>query len=280
MHAEMASASVKTPLASLGIISAASYQSRRDALRTTWLRWPDVRDGTLLASFIVLQALDMAGNDALKAEALTHKDLLLMPAPWRLTQVLAAGRNSSAKALTQRLRTTSPVVTTFAWLRFATSHAPFNQSSFVLKCDDDIYLVVPALVAQMRVLSRELSAARPHAYFGKFFWTVWNVSGHHHVGSSVDEHGVRRNPHVKRCMAQSECAGPYPYTTGSMQGLSFSLARALALAPAATSDVENITDSSGTPRQLAQTHALTSAKTPTLKRSWRLYGPAPAPIIP
>ena len=52
---------------------------------------------------------------------------------------------------------------------------------------------------------------------------------------------VRKSKEFARCTSQGQCAGPYPYSTGSMQGLSQPLARQLAASRAAADNVRNAT---------------------------------------
>ena len=168
------------PLASIGILSAATYQHRRDAVRETWLQWAEVRLGRLLVIFVVMSPT--LPSASLQEEVSSRADLLLVPTPTSLESLASSSNKSTATLTKGLLRLTAPLVSTFAWLQYATSRAPFNQSDFVIKMDDDVYLVVPALTLQLQMMSRRLGR-ESHVYFGRFFWTAWNFHDHHHVHS-------------------------------------------------------------------------------------------------
>jgi hypothetical protein len=63
-------------------------------------------------------------------------------------------------------RLTSPLVTTFGWLRHCATVQPYVNARFVVKVDDDVFIGVPALA---RVLLMLLASPHigTHAYFGR-----------------------------------------------------------------------------------------------------------------
>lgn len=235
------------PLASLGILSAAPYEHRRDAARQTYLRTEQAR--ALIIRFVVLT--DAHGFDGgassssdarrLAAEHARHGDMVAVPT------------NGS------RERVIAPLVATFGWLRIATAHEPYNRSSFVLKADDDAYIVFRELVSQLRHIrswqTRFEGLKSSHVYFGRFYWTSWHKRNYMHNGTGYIAASVWGNARV--CLESRDCSGPYPFATGSLQGLSFALAHTLANAPAAVANVD------GTQRL-----DLTDRKVPAYEDAW------------
>ena len=46
---------------------------------------------------------------------------------------------------------------------------------YVAKCDDDVYVVLSELEAQLGAL-----AGRAHVYMGRLYWTTWDADHHVH----------------------------------------------------------------------------------------------------
>jgi hypothetical protein len=46
------------PLAALGVLSAAAYRHRRDAIRDTWMRYAEVVSGAILTRFVIASRRD------------------------------------------------------------------------------------------------------------------------------------------------------------------------------------------------------------------------------
>lgn len=224
-------------LAAIGIFSAAPYRIRRDTVRATWLPCgstidEEVSNSLVLGRFVIATAPDernsrsgsvrndcasstgacYADENALLQEAAVHGDVVLLP-----TNVTS--------------RDWGPYVLLYAWLRFATTTAPFRDAAFVAKIDDDGYVLVPELVAHLQAIrSRNLS----HVYYGNFMWTSWHVSDHHHVASSMYAQSAKHDKLrlMHGVCANQSCVGPFVYGTAPFQCVGQDLAQVLA-----TSDV-------------------------------------------
>ena len=80
------------------------------------MRYSAIKDGTIIVRFIIA----FNGTDTQVREV---GDELWMP-----TRVTLE-------------RSTSPLTTTFAWLRYATQTAPHNLAGALIKCDDDAFKI-------------------------------------------------------------------------------------------------------------------------------------------
>ena len=118
-------------------------------------------------------------------------------------------------------RVWSPLHSLYAWLRHATSHAPYSRAPFVAKMDDDVAINAHELAAQLRLVR----AAAPHperAYYGRYYWTTWDEAAFIHSGSGYTHGSVARN--ARACLAARTCRGPFAFTTGSMMLLGAGIA--------------------------------------------------------
>ena len=159
-------ADVGTLRVALGLLSAAAYQDRRDAVRSTWASVSPGAAGSMQVRFVVARpqalrgaSLDTEADASLHAERRRYDDL-----------VLYAPRVTPSRLL-------SPLVGLLEWLRYASTH--LRHVHFIAKCDDDVYIWPPELFS---ILSRVRT--QPHVYLGRFFFTTWNVEHHGHNGSS------------------------------------------------------------------------------------------------
>ena len=79
MHAALGGpSSPGSPLAAIGIVSAPPHQHRRNALRGTWLRYPECSSGEVLARFVLAMASDAQDRESINVEAASAGDLLLL----------------------------------------------------------------------------------------------------------------------------------------------------------------------------------------------------------
>ena len=208
---------MQDPIASLGIVSAAGYSHRRNTSRQTFLRSAGLH--SLVVRFVVLTRMQDG----------TKEDEMVALEAERLGDVVRVPWSGS------RARVSAPVVALFGWLREATSKAPYRSSSFILKADDDAYVVVPQLVRQLQLIQDRGVSETGHVYFGRIFWTAWEVANYTHQGT-----GYSYTTPLWRagdCLRHHECAGPYPFATASLQGVSIALANELANSPAVQTNV-------------------------------------------
>lgn len=129
------------PLASVGVISALPYTYRRDAVRETWARFPEVANGSVLLRFVV----------ACTPNPDESADVICLP---------QRGKGASS-------RVTAPLLTTWQWLTYAVKHAPHRASRFVIKADDDAYIQISSLASLMSLMVREVPS--PYVCFGRMY---------------------------------------------------------------------------------------------------------------
>jgi|MesohylFT_1024984.scaffolds.fasta_scaffold04479_3 hypothetical protein len=221
------------PLASLGILSSAVYGYRRNASRLTWMRYSAIKDGTIIVRFVIA----FNGTDTQVREV---GDELWMPTRGTLE------------------RSTSPLYTTYAWLRYATQTAPHNLAGALIKCDDDAFIVIPELVLQLRLMPF-VQDPEAMTYFGRFFWTAYDAAQYTHIASTFSPSEASYHRWSMECAParRRNCTGPFPFATGSLQGLSQALARSLASSELAIEHVRAV--------RLAN---LAHRKTPVYEDAW------------
>ena len=261
------------PLASIGILSAASYRYRRAAARESWLTFDEVKRGKILTRFVIAVVSSADGNettsDARSLDDDASCDTVYLPTNGSLSRII------------------SPLATTFAWLKYATIHHIHRRSQFILKCDDDAYVFVPGLATHMRMMLKDVartvaphesntSAAKQsktkfahlehlrlplssHIYFGRLYWTNYHPGAWLHVATGYAPDMARKMS--DHACAGLNCTGPFPFATGSMQGLSIELARALASSSAAAENV----------RRGVASLASSKRKTPAFEDAWLGY---------
>ena len=238
-------AQAKPPLATVGVLSAASYAYRRAAARETWAQPRELDRANVLATFVIASA-----NGTLPRAS---GDVVWLPT-----------HGASMRRLI------SPLVTTFAWLQYATSSPPHSRASFVVKCDDDVYLHMPGLAAQLRMMladsQRPSGPGLAHSalplsssiYFGRLYWTNYDAESYIHVATGYSPDHAGRAEKARLC---ENCTGPFPFATGSLQGLSLPLARALANSPAANLHVH----------EAIRRFSSSTRKTPVFEDAWLGY---------
>ena len=164
--------------AALGIVSAPQYKERRDQLRLTWLSSPHAArsSGDFLCRFVIAwpnvsvaehgKRVPRGKTSAgLESERERHKDMLVF-----------ASRATG--------RTWGPLVTTYLWFTHAartlarTPHA----CAYVGKLDDDVYVGLGTLLAQLRLVRTQLGESA-HVYYGATYWTMYSPEHFQHVGS-------------------------------------------------------------------------------------------------
>ena len=215
------------PLVVLGVISAAPSRSRRDALRSTWLRYAELSTGEVMARFAVAKPSDAQEATNMDSEAAGTDDLVL----------LETGPTDS---------TWSSLLTTFRWLQFATTTAPFKAAHYIAKMNDDAYVVVPELARQLRRLRESPhTSSTANVYTGVFHWTSYRPKSFTHAGSSDDLSTAQK----ASCLQDGTCQGSFPFATSSMQLLSRTLAHALVTSSSAAAHIERSKALLGQPRE-------------------------------
>ena len=162
--------------AALGIVSAPQYKERRDQLRSTWLSSPHAArsSGDFLCRFVIAwPTVSVAehgkrvprGNTSadLESERERHKDMLVF-----------ASRATG--------RTWGPIVTTYLWFTHAARTLARTPCAYVGKLDDDVYVGLGTLLAQLRLVRTQLGESA-HVYYGATYWTMYSPEHFQHVGS-------------------------------------------------------------------------------------------------
>lgn len=134
------------------VISAPGNFDLRDTLRTSWIRLTPQRPATVKHLFVVgTQDLDQTIARRINQEELINNDMLLLP------DVVDSYKNLTLK-LTESLTEIS-------------SSVPFR---YVLKCDDDTFVRIDAIVEELEEreasLKGKLTADGHHAGDQCFFW--------------------------------------------------------------------------------------------------------------
>jgi len=174
------------------------------------MQYADIVDGTIVVRFVV------ATN--VSTDAYENGDMVWLPR-----------RGSLGRSI-------SPLVTLFTWLQYAVLVPPHSTAKALIKCDDDAFVVVPELVSHLRLLPLEPEA---HVYFGHLYWTSYDTEKHTHVASTFTPTPVAFHRWRIECSPERHnCTGPFPFATGSLQGLSLALARELASSTAAVEHVQ------------------------------------------
>lgn len=213
------------PIASLGVLSAAAYAFRRQVVRSTWMRYSEVRCGSLITRFVVAtpwvapgaknNEVDVARKlqFSVRREATLHGDMI------ELTT------NATGRMV-------GPLIAMYHWFTFAVSNEPYRRARYIAKMDDDVFLVPPLLTAHLSAIDRSRLV-----YYGRFYFTNWFNHSFEHFGSSYTASGARYAGRSCHHVAQP-CRGPFPYTTGSCVMLSHNLADIFVSDPLVRADVE------------------------------------------
>ena len=192
------------PLIAIGVLSAPLFVERRDSLRATWMRWPEVGRGKPVRVLFVVRSLGASAalTCQLDAEQRHYGDIAHVAVPWNET----------------RLR--GPVLSLAAWLEFASQR--FGASPFVAKMDDDAYIHVADLTTLLRSVAAA-SSNTPLTYFGTMSWFHWypeifERSGFGWTFSEAWQMGMCRNQSdaERRCKGRGcgGCVGPFPFASG------------------------------------------------------------------
>ena len=228
------------PLVALGIMSAAAYRQRRDALRQTWLTYPEVTSGTILARFVVARPTQppVLRSNAPSASALTSPGLLHRSETAALNEEARTSGDVTLLTTGVSGRVWSPLHTTFGWFRLAATTRPFRDAPYVAKMDDDAFLNAPEYVRLLDLVRRSPLTAPPRdVYLGVLFWGTYRpkLFLNHLFAYQL----LGANKRSAECIRDGTCVGAFPFTTGSMQLLSQQLARRLAGSALAAEHIES-----------------------------------------
>ena len=216
-------------LSPLSASSAAPYDYRRRAVRQTYLTYAPAHN--VIARFLISTTNATSPRE--------EGDVLYLPSGGSL------------------LRNISPLISLVNWLQYATTHAPFNTARFLLKVDDDAFIHLPEVASWMRLLDR--SQDQEPIYFGRCR-TAYDGPNFHPLR--------RTSPTLPPTARQTQdgtnhtCAGPFPYATGSLQGLSRKLAADLVASPKVSAHVDHAKE------YFTKYH---SRKTPAYEDAWLGY---------
>jgi len=167
-------------------------------------------------------------------------------------------------------RVWSPLHSLYAWLRHATTTAPFSRAPFVAKMDDDVAISVPELVAQLRLI-RGAVRQPERVYYGRYFWTTWNEAAFIHSGSGYTHGTVARN--ARACLAARTCRGPFAFTTGSMMLLGSGIAADIGASELAAANI-------AASRALLSGPNASRRKTPAFEDVWLGFAACAARLNP
>ena len=125
------------------VLSSVQGRERRDTIRETWMQGCQERDPPVLVKFAVgTVEVSTSGLEALMSEEVTHHDMLFLP-----------DLKESYHNLTRK------VLQSFVW-------ADANlQFSYLMKCDDDTFLVLDAILKELA----ERTSMRDKGFYWGFF---------------------------------------------------------------------------------------------------------------
>lgn len=242
------------PLVTFGVLSAAPYAFRREHVRQTWRCYAAVRSGEALVPFVI--GLNVPPGQELSDEQRVYDDLVLLQTGVAMT------------------RAWSPLHTTYLWFRHAVRTSPYRESCYIGKLDDDAFINVQEVSAQLRLL-----LPRRRVYYGRFYYTAWQPHSFQCVGSGYTAGDV--SSRARLCLTRQTCHGPYRFTTGTIQMLSHALATEVAESAAVAADVERSRAliGEGSERMVALEDAVRRAPTWLLAPSPSLATPTPTPAL-
>lgn len=253
------------PLVALGVLSGTSaaglensvqarFITRRQLVRTTWMRHDNVERGGRTRRSVVARFVLRCGGLEASHPVRSEPDVLCSPIP----------------AQESRLR--GPILALHFWLGYALEAYP--AARFICKSDDDVYLHVPDIEAHLR--SIPLSRA-PHAYYGDFnFYHVLERPATATTGSRFAFHGfgptfgwakhvAAKHGYEKLCPTSNaadadgtppapganatSCAGPFPYVNGPFLALGRQVVARLVWSPGVLAELERL-------RRLPQKHRM------------------------
>lgn len=196
------------PLGAIGVLSAENYGERRAAIRATWL---SSAPAEFVVRFVVAVNTLRGTYSECAAEQQQHHDMVLLPS------------NVTS-------REWSPLITTFRWFEYATTHHDTRGAEYIAKIDDDVYIHLPELALHLRLVR-----GREHVYYGVLYWGIYKPLHYAVVTTGRSRRAASTN--AKASCPFHTCAGPFPFTTGSCQLLSGSLAKAVINATAVRKSV-------------------------------------------
>ncbi|KAL3906971.1 MAG: hypothetical protein SGPRY_010350 [Prymnesium sp.] len=219
------------PLLAAGVVTAPQFVERRAALRSSWLRWPNVGPSRPIRAHFVLRSAHAPPKlQALLAdEARKHGDLLRVEVAWNET----------------RLR--GPLIAVARWFEYAL--ATYPSAPLIGKMDDDVYVHAPRLEQLLRAAIA--GVARPdRLYLGSITYFNWfprifERSGFGWSYPMAHRHGAYcKNLSLAeaRCSGRGcgTCVGPFPFASGYLAVFSTPLVVELSNSTVIASDERRI----------------------------------------
>ena len=192
----------------LGIASGPKNSRRRDAIRQTWMQWPEVGRSVVVCFVVGRRTVPEATLAALDAEAATHRDLLFLPhVSDGCVSMVSIAKAHAFWAAASRL------------VSLNLDGAPSARMPFLGKADDDSLVHVPHL---LKILLK-LSCVR-RAYFGALAFTGYLPRLFQNCGFAWSGGGA----YAKYGCESNGAHPPYPFALGQLQAMSADAAAALA----------------------------------------------------
>lgn len=176
------------PLLAAGVVTAPQFVERRAALRSSWLRWPNVGPSRPIRAHFVLRSAHAPPKlEALLAdEARKHGDLLRVEVAWNET----------------RLR--GPLIAVARWFEYAL--ATYPSAPLIGKMDDDVYVHAPRLEQLLRAAIA--GVARPdRLYLGSITYFNWFPKIFERSGFGWSYPMAHRCPRCPCAAVQAEALG-------------------------------------------------------------------------
>ena len=189
-----------------GVATGPHNRKRRDAIRNTWMRWPNVGRTAVVCFVVGRRLVPNRTLAALDAEAAQFGDLLFLPVNDGCAQMVSIRK---AYAF---------------WVAAARLSAGAPSPPFLVKADDDSVVDLPLLE---RILSP--LTCSPRVYIGALAFTGYHPLHFRNCGFAWGGPGA----YTKYGCAGTGAHPPFPFALGQLQALSAPLGAALASSPAA-----------------------------------------------
>lgn len=191
----------------LGVMSPPLHYRVRTAIRTTWRRWPSVGKTTFAIFVIGTAHLKRSSRVSrnLELERLDHQDVLLL-------------RNATEPGGDHYLS----ISKVYGWWRYASAAIVRHGFSHVAKVDQDSFVHVPNLEAEVARFS-----CVQHSYYGLHAWMGYNPSSLTGCGFSWEGVG----PYLQYGCYLHGHHPPIPFANGAIELLSSHLVHAIAASP-------------------------------------------------
>jgi len=195
-----------TVFLAIGVLSQVSQPQKRQMVRSNWGRQPGEGNEDVMTRFVLCEAANAGDSRAIREEHAMHGDLLVLP-----------------DAQDGNLYATKG----FGWLRVALRRW---KPRFVALADDDAYLQVDALVADLRLAMRTLGPRASQLALGAVEWFGYDRAtgrvGGWGRGPSQASHAWRKL-HEPGPAARPGLSLPFPFLKGPLMVYGHALAATL-----------------------------------------------------